>query len=148
MPSTSLANDSVTCCTSFVVFAVFTLTSTPAFFNAFSARSAWILELASPALYMIPIVLASGTIDKSKSICLLIGTISVVPVTLPPGSLTLFTNFASFKSVTAVTVIGTSVVAFNNDWAAGVAIPSNRSGSSLINFSLILFKLSWLFWAF
>ena len=66
-------------------FAVSTLTLTPAFFNSFSAKSAWILEFASSLLYMMPIVLASGTIVNSKPICFSIGTISVVPVTLPPG---------------------------------------------------------------
>ena len=73
---------------------------------------------------------------------------SDVPVILRPGASLDSANFASTKSVTAVTTIGISVVSFANETAAGVAIPKRRSGEFFTSFSLILFRLSWLFWAF
>ena len=56
---------------------------------------------------------------------------SDVPVILRPGASLDSANFASTKSVTAVTTIGISVVSFANETAAGVAIPKRRSGEFL-----------------
>ena len=97
---------------------------------------------------MTPTFWTAGLISLISSNCSFTGFISVVPVTLVPGSSRLLTTPASTGSVTAVIRIGISSVAVAAAWAQGVAMARIRSTLSATNPSEIVTAVAISPWAF
>ena len=116
--------------------------SIPASLKYFLASSTWTSELRSLVVYIIPTFLVFGRTFFNNSTCLLIGDMSLVPVTFPPTLSIDLTNLAETGSVTAVKRIGLSFVKLLKDWAAGVAIANMTSLSSISDWEIVC-KLDW-----